>query len=252
LKKILIVGDSQVGCFAQALNDPAFRAGLRHDISVRLIPGGVIRDFVLELAGGATILNPLIANLFSPTVTLARTFWQDNRVLWHFGGAQHNNFAVRTAADAFDFLSPEEEFREVAGPLVTAGLIEAWFEDFFRKLDTGLAEIARLSGGEVYVLQPPPPAADGARMEAYLLGLGLISSDRPVTVADRGFRRKLYDISLRVMRTMAARHGGQFIAAPDAVFDATGLLPGEFFQDPYHANAAYGRIVLAGIDRLLD
>jgi hypothetical protein len=251
VKNVLIMGDSHVGCINLALKDATFRSRLKQAYTARVVTNGnVIDRFVLELADGETILNPIVSNQFSPTLKLAKTFWADNHVFLYFGSVEHNRYALVKHDRPFDFFDEHGE-GSLEGTFVTRGLVRAFFEEVFAPYARGIEQIAELSGRKFFVVQGPPPPPEIKLVEDYLRSNRFVAAGAKEAMMQKPFRRKMYEVAVDVLRSNTEKHGGVFVPAPAEAFDKEGMLRADLVADPFHANADYGRLLLTSIDRSL-
>ena len=175
-------------------------------------------------------------------------------LLW--SGNEHNaSFLLRDPVP-FDLVLDQPGLAETErGALVVPrGLIAASFESALRDLESSVGLLVASGARRVIVLETPPPKRDLDSLRGVVLqsefwrercaALGQ-SPDLPDFSPAR-LRLKLWSVLMDTVRALAIAAGGETLRLPGDVLDADGfLLPQYWAPDLTHANAAYGRRVVA-------
>ena len=174
-----------------------------------------------------------------------------------WGGNEHNSVYFFQAAYRFDFAS-----RYVSRILGRAQIVtQRAVRQRFRKLsldDMGVAlKSIRAAGPEKLALVgTPPPKKDNEKLRAVLerepvflaWADQLRTSAQTIEITDPHVRLKLWYLLQDMFREAAQAHGAAFISTPAEVQDEEGFLKEEYWApDVTHANADYGRVVLAKV-----
>jgi hypothetical protein len=174
-------------------------------------------------------------------------------LIW--GGNEHNSVYFFQAAYEFDFAS-----RHVSGVLGGAQFItQRTIKQRFQKLslddmDATLSKIAAAKPERLALLGTPPPKKDNEKLRAMLeREPALVAWAKQINapletigITDPFVRLKLWYLLQDMFKEAAGRYGAAFIAIPPEVQDAEGFLREELWApDVTHANADYGRIMLA-------
>jgi hypothetical protein len=157
-----------------------------------------------------------------------------------FGGNDHNVLGLVNCQPKFDFVLPEapELPLQTDADVIPSGLI---FRQLRRRLQPTLALIARLRNATdvpiVHMESPPPLPEDyilaHPRSFAEMIALRGVA---PATL-----RYKLWRVHSAIVREACARQRIRFVASPQAMQTAEGLLVDRAFHgDPVHANEVYG------------
>lgn len=251
MKKMIVVGDSQVFSFSLALKDEAFRAELSRPFETRFIANGnIIKSVTLTLEGGEVILNPVITAQFGASIKDAKTFWNDHQVALLIGGAEHNRHALMSGGEEFDFLMQPDGAVAGGRPFVPSAMVSSFFESVFESFGRGVKLISQLSVGQpFYVLQGPPPAVEDEAMEKYLAA-NFAKSPRKVAKLD--FRLRMHAAASDALERIVVREGGVFVRSPKQAETPEGALKPVMTADPFHANSTYGKLFLKEFDHLLS
>ena len=98
---------------------------------------------------------------------------------------------------------------------------------------------------ERLMLNPPPPVADFAHIQAHPGAFAERIAQGP---APAELRLQLYALQSEVFRGLAQANGARFVAPPQSLRDAEGFLASAYFNDdPTHGNAEYGAHMLGEI-----
>lgn len=170
------------------------------------------------------------------------------------GGAGHSMIGLARHVSPFDCRFPwdrQEENLDVSAYRIPFRTLRATIDQlnvyFFTVLEALLVE---LKDTPCVVLEAPPPV----ELDELLL-------KQPGSYAEPLARYGLQSARLRygIWRTqaelfeaIAARYGRRYLRAPPETLQTSGHLRAEFFSDPTHGNAAYGRAVLAQLDHSFE
>jgi hypothetical protein len=176
-------------------------------------------------------------------------------LIW--GGNEHNSVYFFQAAYEFDFAS-----RHVSALLGNAQVVsQRTIKQRFRKLslddmDAALTKISAAKPERLALIGTPPPKKDSEKLRvmlerepAFVAWAKQINSPlETIGITDPHVRLKLWYLLQDMFREAAASYDAEFISVPPEVQDAEGFLREELWApDVTHANAEYGRIMLAKI-----
>jgi hypothetical protein len=134
---------------------------------------------------------------------------------------------------------------ETAGKhLIPVAMIRALLAEKLRRTLARFDEFRAVYPDARFLCIPPPPPVED---EAFLLAKGGSFADDIATcgITPAAIRRRVYLLQNELYQDAAERIGGKFLAPPaDALTSGGFLAPGFRGNDPTHANARYGRLVL--------
>lgn len=101
-------------------------------------------------------------------------------------------------------------------------------------------------------LSAPPPVADAEFIVSLRLQhANLAEKIERFGLASKRSRMRIWRLHMMALRSIYERRGVTFIAPPDDALDADGALKDQFRTDAFHANQAYGHLVMQQIDAAL-
>lgn len=180
---------------------------------------------------------------FSPTVAAALR----GDVVSFIGGSAHDMVGLPVHPRPFDFVlpsAPELPLDEAAEIIPVDGVRAAVLEVAQEYLNL-IALVKASPAQRVLHAAPPPPYADGAAM-APLIPWGLYAAGTRA-VSPKFLRYKLWRLHCEIIADFCQDIGVTFIPPPPEAVDGEGFLKPAFYEDPGHANLAYGRLVLQQI-----
>lgn len=163
------------------------------------------------------------------------------------GGNFYNTFGLIENVVRFDFAVPDEDDFVLAADrhLISYELIKHYFND---SMNRGFLESIRFlknhySATRFAHVCSPPPISDGNHIAA---NPGGVFKDKVhLGITPSKLRRKLYDLHTLVISEFCQREGIEMLSPPREAVTENGFLARPYWkQDPTHANAAYGQLVL--------
>lgn len=162
------------------------------------------------------------------------------------GGNFYNTFGLIDNSVPFDFMAPGDSADSVASNrhLITYELLHCYFRDAMRRgfLKSILALKNFYNVSFIHIISPPP-----IRDNQHIIDNpgGYFSDKVHLGVAPASLRKKLYRLHTRVLVEFCHEHGIPTLPPPPDAVTEDGFLARPFWEnDPTHANAAYGRLVL--------
>ncbi|MGJ0507220.1 MAG: hypothetical protein ACR652_08805 [Methylocystis sp.] len=162
------------------------------------------------------------------------------------GGNFHNTFGLIENPERFEFIEPGETgFTPTPGrQLISYGLLHHFFSESLTKGYLRNIPLLRdYYGARFLQVSTPPPVEDNDHI---LNNPGGYFSDKvQLGVAPPALRLKLYRLHETVLQAFCRREEIALLPPPPAALTAAGFLDRPFWNnDPTHANAAYGALVL--------
>lgn len=173
-------------------------------------------------------------------------------VVLSIGGNEHNVLSILQLSGRYDFILgddpslPLDEESEIYPEAMIRETLRDRLERTFREI---AAFRAACTLPLVQVAAPPP-----LPREHVLANPGELLPDprRRKAIAADAIRHKVWRVQQNLYRDTCAALGVTFVVAPPRTRDAAGMLAAEFLgDDATHANAAYGRILMAEALRCL-
>ena len=162
------------------------------------------------------------------------------------GGNFHNTFGLIESSIPFDFIdagSIEASFIK-SRAMITYELIYHYFNDAMRRgFLRSIVDLRDYCGDKFVHIISPPPIGD----DRHILDNpgGYFSDKVHLGVAPASLRGKLYRLHTRVVVEFCRENGIPTLSPPAEAVTEDGFLARPFWKnDPTHANAAYGRLVL--------
>ena len=149
------------------------------------------------------------------------------------------DFVLPTAEDlplALDAeLIPHDAVKQVL-----AGLMQEYLEI--------MLQVQSAAAGALFHIEPPPPCPDERHMLPNM-PWSLFPGMRH-EIAPAPFRYKLWRLQSLLLEAQCKEHGIGFIPFPNMATDDRGFLAPTYFGDGFHANLAYGALVLEQMRQL--
>jgi hypothetical protein len=257
-RTILFVTDSHMGALnegSRLLRSETNGAWTTADIHF-VMPdiGNISREFMLELADGRKVLNPVLVREFnrpwsaaapqildrwtqtSPLAELdheAIFLWGFAEMHWFACESDWANFGIdeeRSAAQAPDrYLLPKLLIRETLAALVQPVLDVVLY--------------LRRRGVRASTLAGPPPVPDNEYAEQKF---------PPMRHSSPATRLAIYELLLEIFAGHAAENGYCFHGPPKTVVDEFGFRRREFWNDAVHGDKTYGREILLSLKPFME
>lgn len=159
-------------------------------------------------------------------------------------GNEYNTLSLLRHPEPYDFefpgsgIAPDQSIAQIPYTMMKAQMQQLAEQNvllFWRLLN-------EITDVPVFMLPPPPPIAS----ELHILSYPGNFAERAETygLSPVGFRRKMWMLYCQVLREAVAGSPTRFVDLPEIAF-VDGCLAKQFWQeDPTHANATYGSIIL--------
>jgi hypothetical protein len=150
----------------------------------------------------------------------------------------------------FEFFFPGEEGGvAVSGEIVPFDLLFSACKQTYRLIAQLLDQLKPAINMPAIALSPPPPVGDAqfilasnpkfANISEHLQRRGLPSTR---------WRQRMWRLHTAALRTIYQERGIAFVDPPLGSLDADGCLSRPFWADVFHANTAYGRLLLRQVE----
>ena len=167
------------------------------------------------------------------------------------GGCAHHVVGLLSSPRPFDFVLPSAPDLPATGDqLVPVELVRTALLDLIETSLSMMMLLARTQPGPVFHVEPPPVSADEERMSAGLRALPVFKKGG--TLSPRIMHYKLWRLHSEILLESCHEAGIRFLPHPHASVDPNGFLLPEYYEDPMHANAAYGALVLDQMEECLE
>lgn len=172
-------------------------------------------------------------------------------VFSHLGGSPPNVIGTLRHPRPFDFVLPSEpdlpldSDAEVIPSAAVATLLAKAGRPWFGLM----RELARLSDGPIFHMEPPPPSEDSERMKKNVLWPlfpGMLHEVSPPI-----FRYKLWRLHSDVLRDVCRPLGIQLVPVSPRCQTPKGFLDPRFFLDGVHGNVDYGALMIEHMEQFL-
>jgi hypothetical protein len=222
--EILVIGNSHTTAIAAALTD---------DLRSRI-----------EVVNLATYFDPVNRRNKVLPADIAETF-QPGRIYCTFGGSEYSVFGLLEAPVRFDFMTAGSAQVEPGRELIPYALVSGTLERAMRRA-TGLTRELRehYRCPITHICTPAPFRAitDGAKLPT------VFQANLHLGVSPASIRKKLYDLHCEIAKSTYSAIDVGYLPVPQEAVDAEGFLLDRYCsQDPTHANASYGALVLKQI-----
>jgi hypothetical protein len=227
---VVCIGHSHVNCVAMA-------AALE-DFPLRVINFWVTPEPFVERDG---------RRRFAPKLTEAL----GGDVVSFIGGSAHIMVGLPQHPRPFDFILPSAPDLplDAAAEIIPVDGVRAAMMSFAQEYLDLIGQLKTAPGQRVWHAAPPPPYADGAAM-APLIPWGMFEAG-PHQVSPKFLRYKMWRLHCEILEGFCQDAGVGFIPHPTEAVDEEGFLLADCYEDPGHANLAYGRLVLEQVRRRL-
>ena len=228
------------------------------------------------LAGDRHVEAPSLRSLENdPTVAILDGPWPRPDAYWQsfaaeasdrivgliWGGNEHNSAYFFQAACEFDFTSRYVPYLLGRSQIITQRTVRQRFRNLTLKdLETTLKAVSAAGPRKLGLIGTPPPKKDSEKLRAMLArephflawAEALKTPIETIGITDPFVRLKLWYLLQDMLRELATKFDFDFLATPPEAQDAEGFLKEEFWApDITHANADYGRLMLAKVLREL-
>jgi hypothetical protein len=248
-KIALGIGDSHLGSLisanVQAVRDMAplpFRL-------VQLGGGAIAYDVVLQSERRGEMLNPLIDAALRDAATALDRAESELDVFVLLGGFIVSRYTWSSRGEFDIYVDGLQAHPSGDVPLLPRDALLATLAHDTRPLMAGLAQLQRRVGRVRLVSAPPPHRSDEALRQARLRGQRVNSQDltRPMHAV---VRLKVWKLADLFFAEACQRVGVGYVSPPSASVEADGFLKGDYEKDGFHANAAYGRLMLEHLEAI--
>jgi hypothetical protein len=166
------------------------------------------------------------------------------------GGSAFGILGLLVHPRPFDFVLPESPglFLDNSAELLPASLVRRLLEALMVDHLSIMADIRGHCRGRLFHVEPPPPYADGLRMQEDIPWDMYPGMTRQVSPAV--FRYKLWRMHSRILKDWCIGRDVGFVSCPPSAVDQDGFLASPFYSDGAHANEAYGALVLEQMRQL--
>lgn len=248
MRKIVVFGHSHLGALTAAYAS----ADVRATLDFELFPFQFLRSDRPQFVNPDNAGWRYHPDIERELVELIKTVEPDAAVVM-MHGEQAISAGLIAPAKPYDFFFPGETgytpypASEIIPFELMLKLTVAKYHTIADFLDFMRERLPPLAFG----LCPPPPVGD----RQFILNSGTQHEDISNQIKKYGlpsmaWRNRIWKINALAMREVYGARGIGFVDPPNAAFDDNGLRP-EYRADVFHANAAYGELLLKQIDRLL-
>lgn len=164
-------------------------------------------------------------------------------------GNEYNSMAMIRHPRPYDFAWPERGFaanpeaEEIPFTMMEAQLSALAARNALLFWRT----IAEAASCPVYLFPPPPPIPSETHILAHPGNFRALAMQYGINPPE--FRQKMWQLYCCVLREAVDGTETQFLELPQSVMDGGFLAQPYWSQDPTHANAAYGEILLGAIEK---
>lgn len=163
-------------------------------------------------------------------------------------GNEYNSMAMVRHPRPYDFAWPERGFAaDPAAEEIPFAMMKAQLASLAgRNALLFWRTISEAVSCPLYLLPPPPPIRSEAHILAHPGNFGAMATKHGLNPPE--FRHKMWQLYCEVLREAVAGSTTQFVELPGVVLENGYLAEPYWSQDPTHANAAYGEILLETIE----
>jgi hypothetical protein len=154
----------------------------------------------------------------------------------------------------FDFYFPGEEtdVPERGEEIVPFDLLFEACKTEYQLVSDLLDRLRRYIAVPFFAFCPPPPIDD----PEFILASNPKHANIAEHLATRGlpathWRYRIWKIHMAALRTIYEEHGVRFVEPPGDAIGSNGCLDARFRSDVFHANAAYGQLLLRQVQQLI-
>jgi hypothetical protein len=208
------------------------------------------RVHLMTDAGDRRVLNPLLRAALN-AANSARARQPDtpgeDAVALCLGGYISSVYAWDKDA-ASDFLLRNAE--ESIGPdstFVPVGVVRASLKMHFKILAEAFSVVCNESKVPVLCVPGPPPYRDGTEIVQRMSAKRNVTGDKVPQPMHSAVRLKVWKLANEVLHEELSSLPLRFVSVPSECVDEEGFLRPQFYGDGFHANAAYGALMLAQV-----
>lgn len=217
--------------------------GMSHVLALRkAAQEGGERDFRFEIIKPIAVLpNPRDEWKQSLSRLWCRLRDRPDVLCLMLGGNLHNVFGLLNHPVPFHMDPTQSQGQFIPRNMMRAGMEQPHTAQF------ALSDkiVAAFPNARRLVVCAPPPLPDPAHIRRYA---GSFRPNLSQGIAPDAHRLALYNLQIDVFRDYAKRINAGFVTPPPETLTQSGMLAMPFaFNDPTHANSAYGALMLARI-----
>lgn len=170
-------------------------------------------------------------------------------IITMFYGMWYNSLALVENPEPFDFMIPEYDTEvDTSRRLIPFSQIHRKFANRLRGQLKPLVYLRRMTTARMVFFEPQPPIESEKHILTYP---GAFRDALTAGVTPGRIRLKLWKLQNMITADVCAEHGLEFLPfASEATSDGGYIREGFYFDDPGHANAAYGRIAIRQMEEL--
>jgi len=162
------------------------------------------------------------------------------------GGNAHNNFGIIQQGPAMDFIHPRHPHlsNNSTAMRLPYQLVRDAVEQRASVWPAVFTALCQLAPGRIIHFESPPPIANEQFLVKRLRGRFRARGLDNIKINPPTLRYKLWQTNSDIYRDLCARHGQVFVPSPEVAQTSMGFLAYSYWNDPTHANQAYGALVL--------
>ncbi len=242
LRKVVVFGHSHLGALDSAYALAAERADLTYELTTYQFLHNKRPQLINTDARGWRYHDDIEREL---TDLLARSRPEAVAIMMH--GEQAISSGLLTPVKPYDFFFPGEAdyIPDPGCEIIPFDLVLKIHMDHFHLISTFIDRIRSRLPPLSFCLCPPPPVGD----RQYILDSDIQHGNISSHIAKYGlpsttWRRRIWRLNIMALRSIYRARSIGFVDPPINSCDESGCLRPEFRADVFHANAAYGRLLL--------
>jgi hypothetical protein len=182
---------------------------------------------------------------------LAASMPREGVLIVMLAGALHNAVGFLRHDRPYDFFTPKDESKQIEEgvTIIPAHALADMFFNLSRR-NPPLDEIRAAASCPVCHLATPPPKEDAEFLTRRVARYRERVVD-DLSISPAALRLRLWQLEMQVLRQLCTEWRIGFVPAPPEATCRDGFLKREYYgEDAWHANAAYGELVLRQLERL--
>lgn len=245
--KVLVIGQSHLGCVNRAYGDPSFGANPSFDLAAFQMLRPDI-PYVLRIDGKVTY-NPVIA----PEIEQLLAREQPDLIVLMIEGQQTAIIGFTHPAQPYDFALPGQPFEPAwDAEVIPYHVALTVATRRFGHIGEFLRRIKPMFPCPVVALAPPPVIGENVTVLSMLDRHDAIrEAMRKHGVPPPLWRWKIWRLHVTALAHIYQRNEIPFHEPPAAAFQDGRFLQPALVSDPFHGNPHYGAMLLRQIDDLL-